>query len=123
MSGTLRPSLWRRIGNSWRARGRKPGAVDITPDGLVFTRGRNSKRVCWEDVVRIDGGSRDSLSIDLFFVVIHAKDATMTIDEFDDGFRVLENAILERWPQVRERFVALQCGAPHQPLYETLWQR
>ena len=123
MSATLRPSLWRRIGNSWRARSRKPGAVDVTPDEVIFSRGRASTRIRWDDVVRIDAGVRDSLSIDLFFVAIHSKDAKMTIDEFDDGFRVLENAILERWPQVRARFVALQCGAPHQPFHETLWQR
>lgn len=123
MSESLRPSLWRRIGNSWRARGRKPGTVDVTPDGLIFSRGRKSIRIRWDDVVRIDGGVRDSLSIDLFYVVILAGEVKAIIDELDDGFRVLENAILERWPLVRERVIALQCGAPHQPFYETLWQR
>jgi hypothetical protein len=123
VSQALRPSLLRRIRNSWRARGRKPGAVDILPDGLNFSRGRDSTRIRWDEVTQIDGGVRDSLSIDLFFVVIHARDAKVTIDEFDDGFRALENSILERWPEVRERFIALQCGAPHQPLYETLWRR
>jgi len=77
----------------------------------------------WEDVIQIDGGVRDTLSIDLFFVVFHAADAKVEIDEFDDGFRLLEYGALERWPALRERWVALQCAPPHQPQYEILWRR
>jgi hypothetical protein len=106
-----------------RERSKKPGTVDIVPEGLVVTRGNASTTIRWDDVVEIDGGVRDNLSIDLFFVVIHTKDAKATIDEFNDGFRALENAILERWPGVRDRFVALQCGNPQHPLYEVLWRK
>ncbi len=123
MSPALRPSLWRRMGNSWRARGKKPGAVDVAADGIVFAQSRRRIQMRWDDVVQIDAGARDTLSIDLFFAVLHTRDAQATIDEFADGFRVLELAVFERWPQLRERWVALQCGPLHQPHYEILWRR
>jgi len=121
VSADVQPSLWRRIGNSWRAR--KPGAVDLTPDGLRFTQNRRQTDIRWDDVVRIDCGTRDTISIDLFFVVFHTADSKVTIDEYDDGFHPLEQAALAHWPQLRERWIALQCGPLHQPQCETLWRR
>ena len=123
MSAALRPSLWRRIGNSWQRRGKKPGTVDVTAEGVAATEGRRTKEIRWNDIVRIDCGTRDTISIDLFFVVLHSASAKVTIDEYADGFRVFENAMFERWPQLRERWVAIQCGPLHQPQYETLWQK
>lgn len=123
MSGALQPSWWRRIGNSWRARGKTPGTVDVTPDAVTTTEKRHTKEIRWNDIVRIDCGTRDTISMDVFFVVLHSVSAKIAIDEFADGFRVFEHAIFERWPQIRERWVAVQCGPLHQPQYETLWQR
>lgn len=123
MSETPRPSLWRRIRNSWRTRSRKPGAVDATPSGFVFTQRNRSTPVHWDGIIRIDAGTRDNISLDLFFVVVHTLDAKVTIDELDDGFRYLEQAMWERWPDLRKHWVALQCGPLHQPQYETLWRR
>jgi len=123
VSTALRPSLWRRIGNSWAARGKRPGTVDVTPDGLSATEHRRTKEMRWDDVIRIDCGMRDTISIDIFFVVLHGTSAKIRIDEFADGFHLFENAVFERWPQLRERWIAVQCSPLHQPQYETLWQR
>jgi hypothetical protein len=123
VSAALRPSLWRRIGNSWRDRGRKPGTVDVTPEGMAATVGRRKTEMRWNDIIRIDCGTRDTMSMDVFFVVLHTVSAKVTVDELADGFRVFEHAMFERWPQLRERWVALQCGPLHQPQFETLWQR
>lgn len=123
MSTTLQPSLWRRMGNSWRNRGKRPGTVDVTPDGVSATERRRTKVIRWNDVVRIDCGTRDTISMDVFFVVLHGASTKVTIDELADGFRTFEHAVFERWPQLRERWVAIQCGPLHQPQYETLWQR
>ena len=123
MSTNPRPSLWRRLRNSWQTRGKKPGTVDSTQDGFVFTQRRRSTPIRWDDVTQIDAGTRDNISIDLFFVTIHTPSATVTIDEFDDGFAYVERTAFERWPEVRERWVALQCGPLHQPQHETLWQK
>jgi hypothetical protein len=123
VSETLRPSLLRRIGNSWRDRNKKSGTIDLLPDGFVFTRRRRSVTMRWDDVTQIDAGVRDGFTLDLFFAVIHANGAKLRLDEVDDGFRLIEGAVLERWPQLRERWVALQCGPAHQPQYETLWRR
>jgi hypothetical protein len=111
------------MGNSWRARGRKSGAVDVTPEGVAFTRSRRTQQILWDDVVRIDCGTHDTLSIDLFFAVFHTAGTKLMIDEYDDGFHPLENAVFARWPQIREQWIALQCGPLHQPQYETLWRR
>ena len=123
MSAASRPSLLRRIGNSWRSHGKRPGTVDVTPEGVTAAEGRRTKEIRWDEIVRIDCGTRDTITIDLFFVVLFTPSAKVTIDEFADGFRVFENAIFERWPQLRERWVTIQCGPLHQPQYETLWQR
>ena len=123
MSTALRPSLLRRIGNSWRGRKQNHGAVDLSPDGLAFMQDRRTRKIRWDDVIRIDAGTRDTLTIDMFFAVFRTANAEVTVDEFADGFRVLEEVVFERWPQLRERWVALQCGPLHQPQYETLWQR
>lgn len=123
MSIDLKPSLWRRIKNSWRMRGQKPGAIDLLTDGFLVTRGRQKTDIRWDDVVQIDGGVRDTLSLDLLFAVFRTVAGGVTVDEFDDGFRTFESALFERWPTIRDRWVQLQCGPLHQPKYETLWQR
>lgn len=123
MSAGPKPSLWRRLKNSWDMRGRKPGAVDLLADGFLVTRGRRKTDVRWDDVQQIDGGIRDTLSIDWLFTVFRTSSQSIRIEELDDGFRAFESAVFERWPMVRDRWVALQCGPLHQPKYETLWQR
>jgi len=109
--------------NSWRGRGRKAGALDLLADGFLVTHGRHKSDIRWDDVVQIDGGIRDTLSIDFLYAVFRTPKRSVTVDEFDDGFRTFESAVFERWPMIRERWVALQCGPLHQPKYETLWQR
>jgi hypothetical protein len=123
VSESLRPSLLRRIGNSWRDRSKKSGTIDLLPDGFVFAQLRQTSTVRWDDLTQIDAGVRDGLALDLFFVIVHANGTKVRLDEIDDGFRLVEVAVLERWPQLRERWVALQCGPAHQPQYETLWRR
>lgn len=123
MSADLRPSWWRRVKNSWAMRRKKPGAIDLLTDGFLVTRGRRKTDVRWDDVVQVDGGVRDTLSLDLLFAVFRTSAGPVAIDEFDDGFRTFESAVFERWPTIRERWVQLQCGPLHQPKYETLWQR
>ena len=123
MSIDLKPSWWRRVRHSWRRRSRKPGTIDLLTDGFLLTRGRRKTDVRWDDVVQIDGGVEDTLSLDILFAVFRTPAGVVTIDEFDDGFRTFEGAVFERWPTIRDRWVGLQCGPLHQPKYETLWQR
>jgi hypothetical protein len=123
VSATARPSLFRRIGNSWRSRGKSLGTVDVTSDGVAATENRRTTSLRWSDIVRIDCGTRDTITMDVFYVVLHSASVKITIDEFADGFRVFENAMFEHWPELRERWVALQCGPLHQPQLETLWRR
>ncbi|HEX9158973.1 MAG TPA: hypothetical protein VF835_01995 [Rhizomicrobium sp.] len=123
MSSNPKPSLWRRIRNSWAVRSRKPGGIDLLTDGFLVTRGRHKADVRWDEVVQIDGGIRDTLSLDFLFVVFRTAGSRVMVDEFDDGFRTFESTVFERWPTIRERWVQLQCGPLHQPKYETLWQR
>lgn len=105
-------------------RRKKPGAIDLLTDGFLLTHGRRKIDVRWDDVVQVDGGVRDTLSLDLLFAVFRTSaGAVITVDETDDGFRTFESAVFERWPTIRERWVQLQCGPLHQPKYETLWQR
>ncbi len=124
MSEASGPSLWRRIGNSWRQwRRGSVGTLDLVPDGFVYTRNRATVRVLWNDIVQIDAGVRDLLTSDLFYVVLHAGSGAVAIDEIVDGYRQIEHEMFERWPQIRQRWTELYTGPPHQPRLETLWHR
>jgi hypothetical protein len=124
VSGVRLPSICRRILHSLRAWPRDtPGTLDLLPDGFEYTRRGKTVRIQWHDITQIDAGMRDYLTVDLFFAVIHTKSAKVTIDELVDGFRQLELGLFEHWPRLRDRWTALQASAPHEPQYETLWQR
>ena len=104
-------------------RGKKAGTIDLLNDGFLLTQRKRKIEIRWDDVVQIDGGVVDTLSLDLLFVVFKTSTQSVTVDELHDGFRTFESAIFERWPTLREHWVQLQCGPLHQPKYETLWQR
>ena len=124
MTEKLRPSVWRRFGNSWRHYRRGfAGTFDLLPDGFIFTNHRKPVTIRWDEIVQIDAGVRDYLTIDVFFAVIHTARTNVEIDELVDGFRQMESYVLERWPNVKARWHELQSGAPHQPHYESLWRR
>ena len=123
MNASLRPSFWRRLANTLRAWPR--GAVstlDLIPDGFEFTRASRTVRILWREITRIDGGMRDYLTVDLFYAVIHTARVSVVVDELADGFRQFEQGIIEGWPQIRERWFALQAARLHYPQFETLWQ-
>jgi hypothetical protein len=77
-------------------RGRKPGGIDVLTDGFLVARGRRKTEVRWDDVVQIDGGVRDTLSLDILFAVFRTSGKSVTINEFDDGFRTFEGALFDR---------------------------
>ncbi|MGD0143060.1 MAG: hypothetical protein ABSC92_07865 [Rhizomicrobium sp.] len=120
----LRPSLLRRIGNSIRLSRRKRGAtIDLTPNGFVFSQQRKTVEIRWDQVSQIDAGVRDHITFDTFYIVLFAGGRKLVVEELDDGFRQLEFAIHERWPQIRERWLQLLSVPLHQAHYETLWKR
>jgi len=120
----LRPSLLRRIANSIRLSRRKRGStVDVTANGFVYSQGRRTVDVRWDDISQIDAGVRDYMTFDTFYIVVFAREKKLIIEELDDGFRQLEFAIHERWPQTRERWLQLLSVPLHQAHYETLWKR
>lgn len=124
MSETSRPSLLRRMRNSWRERWRgRYATLDLVPDGFEYTRNGRSVRILWNDIDRIDGGILDFLTTDLLYVVIHAGARSVAIFETVDGFRQLENGLFEHWPHIKDRWTELYKGPPSQPRRETLWQR
>ena len=124
MTGSRRPSLWRRLGNSLRARSRSStGTLDVIPDGFIFTQREKPVQILWSEITQIDAGMQDYLMLDVFFAVLRTAREAVTVDELVDGFRHLENGVFEHWPQVRARWLALQGGPAHQPQYENLWRR
>jgi hypothetical protein len=119
----MRPSLWRRVLHSVQAWPRSTfGTLDLIPDGFEFTERNAPMRILWSEITRIDAGMRDYLTVDLFFTVIHTAHETARIDELVDGFRHLETSVFAHWPEVRDRWLALQGTPHHQPQCETLWQ-
>jgi hypothetical protein len=121
---SLKPSVMRRIGNTWRlSKKRKNATVDMTEDGFVFNIGRVSTPIRWSDVIEIDVGVRDFVAYDTFYVVLRTHAAEVTIEEFNDGFRQLEYTILERWPAFKDRWQSLFSLPLHQAHYEVLWRK
>lgn len=118
------PSLLRRIVNTLtRSRRKRIGTIDVSNDGFVFTFRRRETTIRWSEITRIDAGMRDYFSFDGLYVIVYAGAVKLELDELDDGFRQFESAVFERWPQTRERWNKLLATSPHQPQYETLWQR
>jgi len=124
VSGTRQPSLCRRIVHSARSWPRaKFSTFDLVPDGFVFTTRSVPKKVFWDEIIQIDAGMRDYLTVDMFFAVIRTSDEKLEIDELADGFRLLESSVFTHWPQIRNRWLALQASPHHHPQFETLWKR
>jgi len=118
------PSLWRRIRNTFfNPRRRHIAAIDVTADGFVLSLRAREKPMRWADVTQIDAGVRDYLSYDALYVVMMAGAAAIEIQELDDGFRLFEHALVERWPHIREVLNRLLVSTPHEPQHETLWRR
>ena len=119
-----RASFWQRLLNTWRHNQRKRGyAIDMTADGFVFRAKQRHTEMKWEQITRIDAGVRCCLTMDYLYVQMFTHQATVYIEELDDGFRQLEFAIHQRWPQTRDRWLQLLSVPLHQAQYETLWKR
>jgi hypothetical protein len=118
-----KPSLWRRIVNTWGARRKTNPTIDVTEDGLRYAWRKRIVNMRWADIIRIEAGMKDCLTIDIFYVVVSDAKHSIVVDEFCDGFRLFEHALFERWPQMREPWNSLYKGPAFQPRVETLWQR
>ncbi len=120
----LQPSLWRRIVNNWRHSRRKRGcAIDLAPEGFVFTLRWRETAMRWADITRIDAGIRDCLLFDIAYVELFAGDRRVLVEELDDGFRQFEIELFEHWPQIRAPWDALLKAGPREAQVETLWRR
>ena len=120
----VKASLWQRIVNTWRHNRRKRGyAIDMRPDGFIFTARRRATAMNWSDVTRIDIGLRACLTFDVFYVQIFTGNTSVYIEELDDGFRQFEFAMFERWPQIRPLWQELLKVGPSRAQHHTVWQR
>jgi hypothetical protein len=97
--------------------------IDIRDEHFIYTRRRKPLRVLWSDVSQIDAGVLAMVSGDLFYVALVVKGARLEIDEFADGFRLLENAIFARWPDVQAKWLELHKAHAHKDILVTLWKR
>ena len=118
-----RTSLWQRLVNTWRHNQRKRGyAIDLVGSGFVFRERERHTEMRWEHVSRIDAGVRNCVSMDFLYVQIFTHQATVYIEELDDGFRQFEITLFERWPQIRPGWEALLKVPPREARHETLWR-
>jgi hypothetical protein len=117
-----RASLWQRIVNTWNHSQRKRGYwVDITSDGFIVVAKRRRTEMRWDQITRIDAGTRNCLSFDYMYVQMFTHQATVYIEELDDGFRQFEYTMFERWPPIRTQWNELLKAAPYETRHETLW--
>ncbi len=120
----LRPSLWRRIVNSWNhSRRRVSYTIDLTAEGFIHARRGRETEMKWAEIDRIDAGLLDCLTFDIVYFRLFAGNRSIYVEELDDGFRQFENAICGRWPQVREKWEELSRADLHQAQVHTLWRR
>jgi hypothetical protein len=118
-----RASLWQRLINTWRHNRRKRGyAIDMTPDGFIFKARQRRTEMKWVHITRIDAGVRCCISHDYLYVQMFTHQATIYIEELDDGFRQFEYTLFEHWPAIRTQWDELLKGAPHEQKHETLWR-
>jgi hypothetical protein len=118
------PSFWRRVRNTLNhSRRKRMATIDLAPDGFLLTFRKRERRMRWADIDRIDAGIRDYFSFDGLYVVLFTAKTKLEIDELDDGFQPFENALFERWPQIRDDWNKLLIGNPREPQHATLWRR
>lgn len=118
-----RASLWLRLINTWRHTRRKGGyVIDMMTDGFVFRAKRRETEMKWAHITRIDAGIRNCLTMDVVYVQVFTHQATVYIEELDDGFRQFEFALFEHWPQIRARWEEFLKSGPHEKRHETLWR-
>lgn len=118
-----RASFWQRLVNTWRHNQRKLRyRVDMTADGFIFAAKQRRTEMRWDQVTRIDAGIRNCISMDYMYVQMFTHQATVYIEELDDGFRQFEYTMFERWPVIRVRWEQMLKAAPHEPKHETLWR-
>jgi hypothetical protein len=118
-----RASLWQRLINTWRHNQRKSRyVIDMTGDGFVLRAKQRQTEMKWDQVTRIDAGINNCLSFDVLYVQIFTRQATVYIEELDDGFRQFEFTLFEHCPTIRPRWdELLKCGL-HEKRHETLWR-
>ena len=117
-----RATLWQRLVNTWRHSRRKLRyRIDMTPDGFIFTAKQRHTNMRWDQVTRIDAGIRCCISVDYMYVQMFTHQATIYIEELDDGFQQFEYTMFQRWPTIRAHWDQLLKTAPHEPKHETLW--
>lgn len=95
--------------------------VDVTAEGFTFARRKGSDMLRWDDVTKISAGTHAMISGEVFFVLIAAKGVELEIDEFAEGFTGFEQALLERFPAIREPITALQTSASRHERLEVVW--
>ena len=104
-----------------RRRRRDKATVDLTEDGFVFTCRGQPVAVCWDDVTKLSAGTFAMTTGEVYFVRVAAGAMEVQIDEFADGFAIFERALIERYPQIRERILALQTTASRHDRLVELW--
>lgn len=122
MTDAKKASFWSRFRNSWRQRQRRlKGCADLTADGFTLTYRGQVDTIQWDEITRIEAGTQATLIVEVFYIVLFMGKRKFLIDEYIDGFSLVEETVLARWPQIRERWNALFNGLPNVDQHETLW--
>lgn len=105
-----------------RKRRKDRAAVDVDAEGFVFTCRGRSTAMKWQELTKLTAGTYAMMWSEVLFVRIAGTAGEVEFDEFVDGFRNFEAAMLKEFPTVRVPFLALQTNSSRDDRLDLLWQ-
>lgn len=104
---------------------RKLGVPVVSVDlrGISTSFRGQMQRLEWTSINQIDVGRKPTGQVEYFYVTLHSDEASITITDDAKGFPNFKSAILDRWPDIKDAWVAVFMGTPDMPEHCTLWTR
>ncbi len=114
--------MFESFSNWWNRK--KYGVVDVTLRGFTRRFGRRSWSMAWDDTTQIDAGRKPTLGVEYFYAeLFSANGVSILVDDLTIGFEQFQNAVFERWPEIKEAWVRVYTGSPDVAEHVTLWKR
>lgn len=107
----------------WRRFWERNDVIKLSPDGFEFLAGGNTRKLRWDAVTKIEVFRIPTFVVEDFCVALFQKNGEpLVIVDRHPGFLKFQSAIWQRWPQIKDRWIAIYCGSPDTRERAVLWE-